>query len=115
MKHKRLLVSFEVIEGDCTHLDVEVYYDKGGMNYFTGNLERRGLYLSVQPLTKSAQSIGFTAFSGVKKLVKEVGRYSHKALAEFVVDYETMNSMVEHVVQKNNLKLAIQQTKLELS
>ena len=30
---------------------VELYYDKGGMNYFTGKTERRGYYLSAVPVT----------------------------------------------------------------
>ena len=105
--HKRLLLSLPVAEGDCTHVDVEVYYSKGGMNYFTGSVERRGYYLSAQPLTKSTNSVGYTAFTGVKQLVKEAGRYSSKVLAEFVVDYEMMNSMVEHILQKNNIKLSM--------
>lgn len=104
--HKRLLLSLPVAEGDFTHVDVEVYYNKGGMNYYTGNLEKRGYYLSVQPLNKS-NGIHFIAFTGVKQLVREAGRFSPKALSEFVVDYEMMNSMVEHILQKNNIKLSM--------
>lgn len=103
--HKRLLLSLPVAEGDCTHVDVEVFYSKGGMNYFTGSVERRGYYLSVQPLSKSTNSVGYTAFTGVKQLIQEAGRFSSKVLAEFVVDYDMMNSMVEHILQKNNIKL----------
>ena len=105
MLHKRLLVSLLVAEGNCTHIDVELYYSKGGMNYFNGNVERRGYYLSAQPLSKSTNSYSYTAFTGVKQLVREAGRYSSKVLAEFVVDYDMMNSMVEHIIQKNNIKL----------
>lgn len=105
MKNKRLLLSIPVVEGDCTHLDVELYYYKGGMNYFTGSVEKRGYYLSAQPLTKKENSYGYTAFSGVKKLYKEVGRYSHKTLDEMQIDKEEINMLVNHVVEKNNLKL----------
>jgi len=105
MKHKRLLLSLPVSEGNCTHVDVEVYYDKGGHNYFTGNLERRGYYLSVQPLSKGDRSYSYTAFTGVKQLVREAGRYSSKVLSEFIVEYEMMSNMIEHVIEKNNLKL----------
>lgn len=103
--HKRLLLSLPVAEGDCTHVDVEVYYSKGGMNYFTGSVERRGYYLSVQPLSKSTNSYSYTAFTGIKQLVREAGRFSPKALNEFVVDYEMMNTMVAHVMEKNNIKI----------
>lgn len=105
VKHKRLLLSFPVAEGDCTHVDVEVFYDKGGMNYFTGKLEDRGYYLSAQPLSKDKNSYCYTAFSGVKQLIQPAGRFSPKTLAEIVIDYDTLDSMVEHVLEKNKLKL----------
>lgn len=103
--HKRLLLSLPTLEGGFTHVDVKVYYSKGGMNYFTGSVERRGYYLSVQPLNKTSNSVSFTAFTGVKQLVREVGRFSSKVLAEFVVDYDMMNTMIEHILEKNNIKL----------
>jgi hypothetical protein len=86
-------------------VDVEVYYNKGGMNYFTGSVERRGYYLSIQPLTKYNNGYSYTAFTGVKQLVREAGRFSSKVLAEFVVDYDMMNTMIEHIVEKHNIKL----------
>ena len=103
--HKRLLLSLPTLESSFTHVDVEVYYNKGGMNYFTGNVEKRGYYLSVQPLNKTTNSISFTAFTGVKQLVRGAGRFSPKVLAEFVVEYEMMNTMIEHIVEKHNIKL----------
>ena len=102
---KRLLLSLPVAEGDCTHVDVEVFYNKGGMNYFTAQSERRGYYLSAQPLTKSENSRGYTAFSGVKQFIKEAGRYSPKVLNELVISSDEIKSMVNHVIQKNNIKL----------
>ena len=103
--HKRLLASIPVVEGNCTHVDVEVYYSKGGMNYFNGNVEKRGYYLSAQPLTKSTNSYSYTAFTGVKQLVKEAGRYSPKVLDEIVIEQNLINTMVEHIVEKNNIRL----------
>jgi len=35
---------------DVTHLKVEVYYDKGGANYFSGLHEGRGIKLSISPV-----------------------------------------------------------------
>ena len=94
-----------VEEGNFTHINVELYYHKGGLNYFTSCTEKRGYYLSVKPLNKSTNSVSYIGFSGVKELVKEAGRYSSKILNEFVIDYELMNRMVEHVAKKNNIKL----------
>ena len=106
MSQKRLLKSFEILEGDCTHLEVELFYSKGGMNYFTGSPERRGLYVSVQPLTRRENSYGYTAFSGIKQFVKEMGRFNQKALDTFEVDNVVVDKLIEHVVEKNNLKLS---------
>ena len=45
------------IKGDCTHLKVETYYNIGGMNYFSGNAEKRGLYISVSPVSRSEHEV----------------------------------------------------------
>lgn len=63
----------------ATHLRVEMYYNIGGMNYFTGRQERRGYYLSISPVTRNGIMESFTAYSGVKFLLKEVSRKSAKA------------------------------------
>ena len=31
-------------------LEVEVYYDEGGLSYLTGGVSKRGYYLAVQPV-----------------------------------------------------------------
>lgn len=67
---------------DANALVIEVYYDKGGINYFTYKVERRGYYLSVCPVLKSDGLISYTSFSGTKLLLKEVARKSAKAEAE---------------------------------
>ena len=67
---------------DANALVIEVYYDKGGMNYFTYKVERRGYYLSVRPVLQSKGLVSYTSFSGTKVLLKEVSRKSAKAEAE---------------------------------
>ena len=37
---------------DNKYLKVQVYYDLGGMNYFTGKQESRGYYIMVKPIEK---------------------------------------------------------------
>lgn len=94
-----------------THLKVEIYYSKGGMNYFTYKIEPRGYYLSVSPVEYSNRNgiitEGFTAFSGIKELVKEVGRKSDKAMreAEQLVEPKKQE-LIDYILQKNNLELA---------
>lgn len=105
MAQKIRLKSIEVAEGNCTHLDIELYYSKGGMNYFSGSNERRGLYLSVSPVTKSQSSCSYIGFSGVKELVKEMARFNQKTLDTFEVDNEIKQKLINYVINKNNIKL----------
>lgn len=100
----------EVAKGDATHLKVEVYYSKGGMNYFTGTNEARGIYLSVSPVKRTfyeggGSSESYTAFSGVKQHLKDMARFSQKALDDFKVDEELKQKMINHVCEKNGIEL----------
>ena len=75
-KHDKYIERSDLI--DATHLEISVYYDKGGTSYFTGQSSPRGFYLSVKPVTKGNGMIRFTMFTGIKKLLHEVNRYSDK-------------------------------------
>jgi hypothetical protein len=66
------------------YLVVEVYYNLGGMNYFSGKSEARGYYLSVTPQTIAGGVKTFTAFTGTKMLLLEVKRQSPKSLTEAI-------------------------------
>ena len=75
---------YEKIEGTNYELKIQVYYDKGGMNYFTSRPEARGYYLSVSPVQVERRENGimvesYAAFSGIKALVLPVQRQSPKA------------------------------------
>lgn len=90
-----------------TDLEIHVYYSKGGMNYFTSQNESRGYYLSVTPVERWRGMIGYVAFSGLKRCIKEVGRKSAKAEAEaerIAPEYE--QDLINRVLQKNGLELA---------
>ena len=39
---------YELIEGSIKELKIEVYYDKGGINYFNSKNEPRGYWLSMR-------------------------------------------------------------------
>ena len=82
-------------------LKVEVEYDIGGMNYFTGRPIERGCYLSVIPVERSEYN-GHTieivaAFSGVSYLLKEVKRKSAKVEKEAL---EIANKYKSEVIKK---------------
>ena len=69
---------------DATHLEVSVYYTKGGANYFSGGVTRRGYYLSVKPITKGNGMVRYTVFSGCSQLLFETQRFTAKQFANAV-------------------------------
>ena len=77
---------YEQIEGTNKELKIEVFYDKGGMNYFTSTVNRRGYYVSarVVEVKKDNDCVieSFMLFSGLKKLLFEVKRQSEKSYKE---------------------------------
>ena len=75
---KRLLIESTPYEGlkNGTHIDVEVYYDIGGMNYFSGRTSPRGYYVSVTPVTRKDNMISHVTFKGYKQLLFETSRFS---------------------------------------
>lgn len=95
-----------------THLKIELYYDLGGMNYFTGRAENRGYYLSVSPVTRGTSAGGFvsesyTAFTGIKQNIKQVTRKSAKAEAEAEkMAADVMDNLIDYVCRENELEIA---------
>ncbi len=90
-------------------IDVEVLYAKGGINYFTYVNEKRGYWLSIQPvIIKGDGFISFTAFSGSKVFLEEAKRFSQKKLEELAAQATAIpqyKELLEHVLAKNQLKL----------
>jgi hypothetical protein len=98
------------VDGEkATHLKVEVYYDKGGANYFTGGTESRGIKLSVCPVTRTKSGCGivesYTAFTGFKKHLKDMARFNKKNCDSFVVDTNEEKTLIDAVLLQNGLKL----------
>ena len=81
-KHKEYVERSDL--KDATHLEVSVYYTKGGANYFSGGTIRRGYYINVTPVTKSENSVSFVMFTGRSQLLFETSRYSDKQFAKAV-------------------------------
>jgi len=95
------------IERSGLTLEVDVYYNKGGMNYFTGSTMLRGYYLSVTPvqITKyegGLSSRSFVGFSGTAILLSETKRFSEKGLNEAVeLAKDKEEKLIAHVLEKN--------------
>lgn len=76
---------------------VRTFYDKGGMNYFTYKNEKRGIYLSLQPV--KVEDYGgysmesFEGFSGIKFFIKELNRKSDKQI-------DLIDSKIENVINE---------------
>lgn len=93
---------------DVNALRVELYYSLGGTNYFTGAAESRGYYLSVTPVYRSHGNgytmESYTAFTGIKQLVKPVTRKSAKAeQAAVALAADIEKQLVNYVIAKNNI------------
>ena len=105
-KHNNMK-KYEKIEGtEDKYLKFEVFYEKGGMNYFNGQTEKRGYYGSVRVVERKDEGRGyisesFMMFSGTKVLLLEVGRKNDKKYQESIElfkDYE--QRLKEHILQK---------------
>ena len=90
-------------------LDVEVYYDEGGMSFLSGGVNKRGYYLAVQPVKREGNLKSMLAFSGTKALIEEVKRFSARKLQEAALQATQLpiyRKLLDHVLAKNNIKLA---------
>ncbi len=97
---------YEPIEGSNKELKIEVYYDKGGMNYFNSKVEPRGYWLSMRQVNVERQDRGiviesYGMFSGAKMFLKEVKKQSEKAYREALVLAEgKIEELRGHVLAK---------------
>lgn len=102
---EKLVKSINVKNGRFNTIEVTLSYNKGGVNYFTGNREKRGIYLSVTPVNKVDGFKEYTAFSGVKSCIKEMKRFSKKTFDNIKIDEELLNTMIKDVLMANNLNV----------
>ena len=109
MARRKTLGMLSVESGRATHLKVELYYSDGGMNYFTGKSELRGLYLAVTPVSRT-ECAGYstettTAFSGIKKCVAEMTRFNQKRLDEYAPAKDELDELINYVTSENEIVL----------
>ena len=107
-----LFTKYISAKGDkVNRLRVRLYYDLGGINYFTYKNEPRGYYLSVTPEEVSDRGNGFicvstTMFSGIKALVKNVQRQSKKSAEEAIKLAEPkIQQLVDYVCNKEGIEV----------
>ena len=82
----------------ASHLEVSVYYTKGG-----GTLPR-GYYLSVRPVTRRDGMVSFELFSGQCQLLFGASRYTAKQFAKAMEMAKGMEKeLIEAVVMDNRV------------
>ena len=88
-------------------LRVEVYYDMGGMNYFTGKSHPRGYRVSVVPVEVRENSVSFRAFSGGFNMLEEADRFSAKRLEQLALEVKdgkiNIGPLKAYVLAENGL------------
>jgi hypothetical protein len=71
---------------DATHIQLEVSYDKGGMNWYTGREEPNGIYIHVRPTASRDGCTSFVLGKGYKRLLETAPRLNRKRLAQLTDD-----------------------------
>lgn len=90
-----------------TDLRVELTYDLGGYNMFDYTKKARGYYLVITPVTRERGMESFTAFTGLRRCIKEVKRKSKGAELAAIKDAELVEkAMIGRVLASNHLELA---------
>lgn len=91
----------------ATDLRVELTYDLGGYNLFDYTKKPRGYYLVVTPVTRERGMESFTAFTGLRRCIKEVKRKSKGAELAAIKDAELVEkALIGRVLASNHLELA---------
>ena len=92
------------VDVSCNVLEVTVYYDIGGYNYFTSTPKKRGYYLSVSPLSVSGNLVSYQGFSGTYMLLNEVKRQSKKGEADALkLLQENKQKLIDYVCNKHGI------------
>ena len=98
---------YESIEGSNKELKIEVFYDKGGMNYFNSKNEPRGYWLSMRQVERDRRENGvviesYGMFSGAKMFLLEVKKKSEKAYEQAIaLAQPKIEDLKLHVLGKN--------------
>lgn len=94
-------ISTTAIPGN-THLNIRIYYNKGGISYYNNEVYKRGFYITVQPVELKEILMTSKLGSGITKLLFEVNRYSEKQLKIAIEQGKKIqDELIELVIEKN--------------
>lgn len=93
--------------GNFKELCIEVFYSLGGMNYFSGGVNRRGVYLLLKPVSRGEN--GFTESMlmggqrecGFKILLEELPRKSQKVIDKQFIKVEPLANQIADLYFEN--------------
>ena len=89
--------------GHFNELSIEVFYSLGGMNYFSGNVSRRGVYLLLKPVGRSGNGfeesmlMGGQRECGYKILLEELPRKSQKVIDKQFTKVEPLTKQIANL------------------
>lgn len=96
---------------ECNFLKVRIYYDLGGISWATYEPKKRGYYLSVTPVVVNGCSVSFMGFTGVCKLLNEVGRQSKKGEEQAKkLMQEQKQKLIDYVCNEHGITIKEKET-----
>jgi hypothetical protein len=80
----RKRLALKANESGRTHIEVKVDYSKGGLNYFNGGRDPRGVYAYITPIEIKEDGImGFIVGQGLKVFMQELKRLDRKKVEAY--------------------------------
>lgn len=102
---KRLLQTLETTKPN-TFVEVSVYYDLGGWDWWNGCNQPRGYWLDSLVVEKDGHFRSFMlGIGGCKMFLEEATRFSQKKLNSLAPSQEDIDKVVNYAISKNNVEL----------
>ena len=103
---KQIKTEYIPLSEENKYLRVSLYYDLGGMNYFTYEVDKRGYYVSVRIVERANGWESYTMFDGYKQLVVECKRQSKRHENDAVALMEPIKQrLVARILAEKGLEL----------
>jgi hypothetical protein len=113
MSKQRIEIATIPTDNPIRFLVVELYYNKGGRNYFSGKDDPRGYWISSNAVEienrDGYQMRTYVPINGYRYFIKESARFSEKTLGELASSVKTLpayQQLLERALETNNLQIA---------
>jgi len=113
VKDRKLVRIYKNKEASDEYIEVNLFYEIGGMNYFTGKTIKRGYYIDAMPVQRDETGMWkeYKLFSGIMDMVAEAKRFSVSTFQSLVASVDMgiydshINELLDLTARKNGLKL----------